>query len=1320
MKKIFLIITIIFISSNWLSAQIPTVVVSEYKDVQAFPTGEWTELLVIQDNLNMVGYKMRDNNTACNDWQGGVEFKDIPLWRNVRAGTVIVINHRGGGAYDVNPADGYIEIDADNASYFIPRVWCSGCTVAGNWGQVLSIAESSDIIQILDKNDQHVHCLGHMPTVQQDYQVIVSNSLPNACYKGTLNNGANNQVVPGKDIYGYLCGYDALHQNTMANSTQTKGLPNNSFASKNENQLFWRELRQPLWGSPQLKTTVKPDRVELQWNSAADQYSADGTQGYLIVRMNTTDTMAFVQPVDGKIYNAGDLIAPATVVAVITNSQIITYTDMIKVACMTGYQYRVYAYRFGKDDDNKDDIPENGRGRAYNETNYAVANAINPGPAKPTLQMDKAQPMICEGDSIKLKAIAIGGPFSFQWYWYDQPINGETTPNLTVKKTGIYYVKISTTECPAFASDSLNIMVVNIPKATIGLKYNTFLKDTIIKICQGDTLSFRSSNGDYGEYPKWMRDGKEIQNQNDIEYKATIPGIYQTLISNKNFCNDTSVKIQVKYYDIRLKNSKDPLSYYLDQNKTFADDSFDLENIGSEPVSFSVTDIILGPEYTIISPVLPINLIPGTKIQIVIRYTPTKPGNYTEKIQFVNQCKNRHTVTIDAFKAISTLTASATELDYQFNPTCAIPKDSVILLTNSGTDPIIIDPPTVNSSDFIVTYPTSQINLNPKRRDSVRVKLVNKAINNYSGVLTIPFISAGKSDKVDINLKGSVVDPQAQFEPSVVDFKTMIDVDDSAETIVKVHNTCKVAIIFDKQPSDPSIRILNLPVSLAPDASTDLLLSIKPSLKGFINFNDSTIAVTINGSCSFPVKFSVMVENRPQQFHFTSPTLDFGKLVQCDTNLNKTDSVRFIMQEKSKKTLFITDIKINGNFKTSLKDSTIAKDTTIINITFPPAQIGNYIGSLGFTIQPGNIKHTLSLNGRRVNPMYKSTKTSVNFGSLQVPISISDSILLKNTGEADIIIDSISGIKPPFSFKNGTTVPKNYYLKQGDSVVLYFDYVQTKVTYDSIMAAFEISSPCKDRVLFSLVGRGLSAPPSGNLKVYMPNYLVAKPGEKVRVTYNFIAYDNFSYLTTAVNGFSAQMTYNPTIFFPFKDSIHIGSAALAAGTTVLSINEIKPGLAEIKYTPIDGTKLKTGIWFEIIGMALFGNATQTYITLDSIKIGASRKLDVPPNISVLSVNTGCDLSDHSIDFGNIFNYQIASSLPLCSDTYLEFKSVVDDYTKIEIFNSLGQSVSTLVEGSVAPGLHKYLIKVSEMNDGVYFLNIRHSNIVQNQQFVILK
>jgi hypothetical protein len=103
---LFFMLVMLLSVPDKLSSQ--TVFISEYYNAVS-PAYEWTELIVVADNVTLSGYVLRDNVANFgmpNKWEGGVKFNDNALWRNLRSGTVIVINHRNSGGADYEKADG--------------------------------------------------------------------------------------------------------------------------------------------------------------------------------------------------------------------------------------------------------------------------------------------------------------------------------------------------------------------------------------------------------------------------------------------------------------------------------------------------------------------------------------------------------------------------------------------------------------------------------------------------------------------------------------------------------------------------------------------------------------------------------------------------------------------------------------------------------------------------------------------------------------------------------------------------------------------------------------------------------------------------------------------------------------------------------------------------------------------------------------------------------------------------------------------------------------------------------------------------------------
>lgn len=355
---------VVFTARNSLGQN---VVVSSY--LNSGSTGdEWTELLIVQDNVDLRNYTLRDNGASQSEaaWQTPVMFNNIPFWNNLRQGTVIVIWHRMVGSAGNNPTDiisndGFLQVCANDPVYF----------TGGNFIETgtLSVGGSGDIIQIRNSSNAHIHALGNRNGTGAAW-----NNLPlpklNYLQSANLSNGDAVFVCPGSilDEYGMIAPQNGTTWANKASAPNvTQGLPNQCASSSTANSDFWRSLRQPAWTSPSLTVTYSAPNVNLTWNAATDAYPADGTQGFMIVR-NTTN--AVTVPTDGHTYTVGEAVGAGSVVAIIPSSQTLTYTDPLTLNCGDTVYYQVYAYRYGTDNLNGNNY-NLARGRAYNETTYA-------------------------------------------------------------------------------------------------------------------------------------------------------------------------------------------------------------------------------------------------------------------------------------------------------------------------------------------------------------------------------------------------------------------------------------------------------------------------------------------------------------------------------------------------------------------------------------------------------------------------------------------------------------------------------------------------------------------------------------------------------------------------------------------------------------------------------------------------------------------------------------------------------------------------------------------------------------------------------------
>jgi len=349
------------------------VIVSEYYNASDL-RDEWIELVVVNDNIDMRNWTLRDNNSNTDTWQTAITFQNIAFWNNMRGGTIIKIWNRQRSStdptirsIDVNKNDGYIELYAQHATYF------SGGDFGSDpaWGgSSLNYANTGDLLQLRDASGNHVHALGHDASPGSSWT-----SCPSPKVIRSNNMVADESVrVVGNNFANYNGG------STTNNTIVTQGLTNTSgLANDTDNQLLWRTWREPTMAAQTVVGNVcGTNCIDFTWNKMTDPLPTDDVQGYLILRKTALET--FSVPVDGTSYATLSSLGDATVVANLDNptaGATVSYID--NLAELGTNEYRIYAYRYADDNINGNSF-DLARGRAYNTTNYVTVTLFSPLP----------------------------------------------------------------------------------------------------------------------------------------------------------------------------------------------------------------------------------------------------------------------------------------------------------------------------------------------------------------------------------------------------------------------------------------------------------------------------------------------------------------------------------------------------------------------------------------------------------------------------------------------------------------------------------------------------------------------------------------------------------------------------------------------------------------------------------------------------------------------------------------------------------------------------------------------------------------------------
>jgi hypothetical protein len=443
-RRLFLRLVCLFMVSQ---AGAQEIVINEYFNTSG-QSGEWTELVVVKDNLSLAGWFLGDNNAGTNSWQPKIRFLNIPLWKNLRRGTIIQIDHAAAesdcdDAVVTNKTRGFIRVCSKDPAFF-----------EGGSPSTLFLADGGDFVHIVDTSGKMVHGIGHDDNPGNSVE-------GGTCFNATDDWKNTSAAVPARRPCGNFTYYrfgmqapTALRMKAGVLADFRAGMitaPNNPYIDTSDvpaegtgnglqNDAWLSELRQPEIAPQEVCAQKSPDgRLSFSWLPAEDAFSADNVTGYIILESSTG---TFTYPGQGRIYTEGQILgtgqAQTRVVKILNGSGSVSFS---LIPAQEGLRYQVVAFRFG----NEPSFLHPTRGRAYNTANpvvvkttglpqVAVVNDTLCGPGRAVLRIDLPN---------------LPGGYTIQWF--DAPSGGSPLSAsgdslvVTVSSGRSYWAQLSNT-----------------------------------------------------------------------------------------------------------------------------------------------------------------------------------------------------------------------------------------------------------------------------------------------------------------------------------------------------------------------------------------------------------------------------------------------------------------------------------------------------------------------------------------------------------------------------------------------------------------------------------------------------------------------------------------------------------------------------------------------------------------------------------------------------------------------------------------------------------------------------------------------------------
>jgi len=1298
MKKNLFIFLFFLIAFSFDATSQTKFLVSEYRNVSGNTQGEWIELLVIEDNVSIVNYYLRDNS-GDGLWMGGVRFKDVPLWRNLRKGTCILIYTRNssGVTNDLDAEDGFIRLSAENENYFEQVL-----ENAADWGaSALNFNQTTECVHLLDNNNNHHHALAQSAT-NMILTAIATLPYPKVVHQ-------NDNAAAAVRFWGY--GGGPYHQVSGSDSTtnvaygETPGYanlpPNPSITPKNH--FYWRSLRQPEWNNPQLTISLVSEGVKLRWSSATDAFPQDRFQGYLILRHLKKDDANAILPQDAYVYSEGQFLGPSVVVANIKGSDITEFIDK-NYECDVEYVYRIFAYRYSNTGDDTDNKPERGRGRSYNETNYARAEIITPEAGKVSIKLSiPGKTTFCVGDTITLFANVSAGNFTYQWLNNNVVFSNQKKDTISfVVPGGISRIAlkiINEINCST-TSNEIVIEGVEVPKPYLaqikGKKEERIIKDETIFYCIGDTLKLVGNAVIASSDAQiiWYKDGLPwIVGQKNVS--ITTSGVYYFEATNKNECGRSSPIITVIFKEYNFDVNPKSLNFVVAKDEDYLEQTITLTNSGNSTLEISQDMLIIPVSYSIVEPnSFPILVPPNKSIQLTIRFAPSDYKLYKGRLIFSTPCNTKF-VSVQGYKDAgkSFLSAGDENIDLGKFLFCELPSeiDTTLSITAIGNENIITGAASLsNSVDFVLTanYPSS---VKPFESFPINVKLISNQIGTYQTKLYIPYkpeTTTTNFDTLKINITAEIYEPIINFDPNI-----SLKIENcNRDTIFTLNliNSSPDRIVLEQFYSS-NLQILDLPIEIEPFGSADV--SIYFQLNDNIEYLNENLRYE---PCSMALPINIVAEYVGIIPVLSSSSVDFGTLYFCQSPVEKEINLQIL---NYKSPVEIKQIEYQNNlYSLDIQENQFLQETNSIKVRLSSNQIGQHSSVISLVIGDCNDTIRIPVNANLIDLSYALSTNILDFGTVQPGSEELRTFSFTNNSADDIVVSGIDFLDNRFVIISPASFPIS--LRSGETVSFEIKYVPQDFEEElETFASIQLSSPCQISEIISLKGNSPKKKLTINATLELPQAKVfVEAGKKVKIPVRFYSTGANTLSQGEINSLRFNLVYNPKLLYP--ETI-LPSGSIVNNYNNLTIREISTGIAKIEITPKNTNLINDGEICMVEFLGLLGNSFNTNLTLDSVEI-------LSPNDFIISkLNGEVEITSNCLPENRIIDYSAKPEIKMISDNYnsleIEITKVTDNNSELLIFDLMGNQLMNISGMNNKAGKYRYIIDKNQLASGVYVL-----------------
>jgi hypothetical protein len=413
----------------------------------------------------------------------------------------------------------------------------------------------------------------------------------------------------------------------------------------------------------------------------------------------------------------------------------------------------------------------------------------------------------------------------------------------------------------------------------------------------------------------------------------------------------------------------------------------------------------------------------GNYYDVPVKFSPSAAMGYIGTVTIThNATGSPSTINLSGTGVAPNITIGSNSLVFG-DVTVNSSSEQIIRVTNSGTADLVISSFAINGGGFSFSSNQSSRTITAGNYYDVPVKFSPSAAMGYTGTVTITHNASGSS--TTINLSGTGVTasaPSISLSTTALAFGD-VTVNNSSEQTIRITNSGTASLVIS---STNVVGVgFTLPnnetaITIVPGNSYNLIVKFLPI--GAANYT-GIVMLTHNADGSpTTINLSGIGVTTPD-ISFSTTSIAFGEVV---IGSSPEQTVRITNSGTASLVISSTNVVgVGFTLRNNETAITIGPGNSYnLIIKFLPIAVANYTGIVILTHNANGSSATINLSGTGVYPSVPAItfdKTSLAFGNAIIGSLLQQSVRITNSGNADLIISSVTINGTGFTLPNGET-----------------------------------------------------------------------------------------------------------------------------------------------------------------------------------------------------------------------------------------------------------------------------------------------------------